>query len=111
MRVKSELERLAPEATIGRLQRYVAADRTDWEALRGGSRAELALGRKEDADRDFQACLAGRPDDPRVWRDYLGMLYDLGNQDAWAGSGEGSTLCGKRIRDLEIPRTTERENR
>jgi len=74
MRVKSELERLAPEATIGRLQRYVAADRTDWEALRALARAELALGRKEDADRDFQACLAGRPDDPRVWRDYLGML-------------------------------------
>ena len=36
MRVKSELERLAPEATIGRLQHYVAADRTDWEALRAG---------------------------------------------------------------------------
>ena len=34
MRVKSELERLAPEATIGQLERYVAADRTDWEALR-----------------------------------------------------------------------------
>ena len=47
------------------------------------ARAELALGREEDADRDFQACLAGRPDDPRVWRDYLSMLYDLGNQDAW----------------------------
>ena len=83
MRVKSELERLAPEATIGRLERYVAADRTDWEALRALACAELALGRKEDADRDFQACLAGRPDDPRVWRDYLSMLYDLGNQDAW----------------------------
>src|SRR5271166_3020651 len=83
MRVKSELEQLAPEATIGRLERYVAADRTDWEALRALARAELALGREEDADRDFQACLAGRPDDPRVWRDYLSMLYDLGNQDAW----------------------------
>ena len=83
MRVKSELERLAPEATIGQLERYVAADRTDWEALRTLARAKLALGRKEDADHDFQACLAGRPDDPRVWRDYLSMLYDLGNQDAW----------------------------
>jgi len=83
MRVKSELERLAPEATIGQIERYVAADPTDWEALRALARAELALGRKEDANRDFQACLARRPDDPRVWRDYLGMLYDMGDQDAW----------------------------
>jgi tetratricopeptide (TPR) repeat protein len=83
MRVKSELERLAPETTIGQIKRYVAADPTDWEALRALARAELALGREEDANRDFQACLAGRPDDPRVWRDYLGMLYDLGDQDAW----------------------------
>ena len=59
MRVRSELERLAPEATIGVLERYVAADPTDWEALRALAQAELALGRKEDADRDFQACLAG----------------------------------------------------
>jgi tetratricopeptide (TPR) repeat protein len=84
MRVKSELERLSPEATISQLERYVAADPTDWEARRALARAKLTLGRKEDADRDFRACLAGRPDDPRVWRDYLGMLYDLGDQNAWA---------------------------
>ena len=84
MHVKSELERLAPEVTIGKLERYVVADPTDWEARRALARAELAIGRKEDAHRDFQACLAGRPDDPRVWRDYLGMLYDLGDHDAWA---------------------------
>ncbi len=84
MRVKSELERLAPEATITQLERYVAADPTDWEALRALAQAELALGRREDADRDCQACLTARPDDSRAWRDYIRMLYDLGDQDTWA---------------------------
>jgi tetratricopeptide (TPR) repeat protein len=112
MRVKNELERLAPEATIGRLEHYVAADRTDWEALRALARAELALGRKEGADRDFQACLAGRPDDPRVWRDYLSMLYDLGNQDAWTALlAKVSPSTESESEILEIPRTPERENR
>ena len=83
MRVKSELERLAPEATVSQLERYVAADPTDWAALRALAQAELALGRKEAADRDFQICLARTPDDPRIWRDYLGMLYDLGNENDW----------------------------
>ncbi len=84
MRVKCELERLSPEATISQLERYAAADVTDWEARRALARAELALGRREDANRDFRACLVGRPDDPGVWRDYLGMLYNLGDQNAWA---------------------------
>jgi tetratricopeptide (TPR) repeat protein len=83
MRVRSELERLAPVATIRQLERYVAADPTDWQAFRALAQAERALGRREDASRDFQAGLAGCPDDPRFWRDYLGMLYDLGNQNAW----------------------------
>ncbi len=83
MRVRGELEQVAPEATIGQLEQYVAADPSDWEALRAKAGAEVALGRKEEADHDFQACLAGCPDDPRIWRDYLSMLYDMGNQDAW----------------------------
>lgn len=84
MRTRSELERLSPEATIGTLELYVSADPSDWEALRALARAELALNRKEDADRDFQACLKGDPDNPRVWRDYLRMLHDTGNQEALA---------------------------
>ena len=84
MRVRSELERLAPVATISILERYVAGDPTDWEALRALARAELALNRKEEAGRHFQACLEGDPNNPRVWRDYLGMLHDTGDQEALA---------------------------
>ena len=39
MRVRSELERLSPEASISTLKRYVAADPSDWEALRALARA------------------------------------------------------------------------
>ena len=81
MRLRSELERVAPAESIVLLQRYVAADPTDWEALRALARAELALGRRDEADRHFQACLKGQPENPRVWRDYLNMLNDQGDLD------------------------------
>ena len=84
MRVRSELERLAPEAAITPLERYVAADPGDWEALRALARAELALNRKEAAAKHFQACLKGDPENPKVWRDYLRMLHDTGDQEALA---------------------------
>jgi thioredoxin-like negative regulator of GroEL len=84
MRVRSELERVAPDETIGRLERYVAADPTDWQALRALAKAELALGRGAEAARHFQACLKGEPENPRVWADYLGMLYESGDLDAWS---------------------------
>jgi thioredoxin-like negative regulator of GroEL len=84
MRVRSELERIAPEETIGRLERYVAADPTDWQALRALAKAELALGRRADADRHFRACLEGDPENARAWCDYLGMLHSSGDMDAWA---------------------------
>ena len=82
MRLRSELERVAPAESIVLLKRYVAADPTDWEALRALARAELALGHRDEADRHFQACLKGEPDNPRVWRDYLNMLNDQGDLDA-----------------------------
>ena len=84
MRVRSELERLAPEVTIGIVKRYVAADPSDWEARRALARAELALNHKDEAEHHFQACLKGDPENPRVWRDYLSMLHDTGNQEALA---------------------------
>jgi tetratricopeptide (TPR) repeat protein len=83
MRIRSEMERIAPEVSIVQLERYIAADPTDWEALRALARAKLSLGRKEEADRHFQACIESRPDDPRGWRDYLTMLHDLGELEAW----------------------------
>ncbi|QEH35285.1 Tetratricopeptide repeat protein [Aquisphaera giovannonii] len=84
MRINSELERVAPAASLPILERYVAADPTDWEALRARARALAALNRKDEAARDFRACLAGRPGDARAWRDYLTMLYDSGDQEGWA---------------------------
>jgi tetratricopeptide (TPR) repeat protein len=83
MRVLSELERIAPAASINQLERYAAADPTDWEALRALARAEFALGRKEEAGRHFEMYSQAQPDNPRGWRDYLTMVHDLGDLDAW----------------------------
>jgi tetratricopeptide (TPR) repeat protein len=81
MRLRSELERVAPAEAVVRLERYVAADPADWEALRALARAELALGRREDAREHFEACLKAQPENPRLWRDYLNMLSDLGDSE------------------------------
>lgn len=83
MRIIGELERVAPSASIQRLEGYAAADPGDLEALRALAKAELALGRKEEARAHFEACLELRPDDPRSWRDYLAMLHDQGDLEAW----------------------------
>ncbi len=83
MRIRSELERVAPAETIKVLKKYLAADPDDYEALRAKARAELALGRRAEAVRDMESCLRARPDDPRAWRDYLGALQSLGEQEAF----------------------------
>ena len=83
MRIRCELERVAPTETLKVLRRYVAADPADFEARRAMARAELAVGQRSEALRDMEACLSGRPDDPRAWRDYLTMLQSLGEQDAF----------------------------
>jgi tetratricopeptide (TPR) repeat protein len=82
MRMRPELERVTPKESIAVLRRYVAAA-NDWEALRALARAELALGFHSEAVLHFQACLAGRPDDVRAWRDYLAMLLEQGDLDAF----------------------------
>jgi tetratricopeptide (TPR) repeat protein len=83
MRIRPELERVAPKQTIGLLERYIAAAADDCEALRALARAEQALGRPADAARHFQQCLKGWPDNARAWRDYLGMLLEQGDLDAF----------------------------
>lgn len=83
MRILYELERLAPTESVKLLRNYVSADREDWEARRALAKAELALGRRSEALRQLRDCLEARPDDPRVWRDYLNMLYSLGERDAY----------------------------
>jgi tetratricopeptide (TPR) repeat protein len=83
MRIQSELERIAPTESVKLLRRYVAADPADWEARRALANAELALGQRSEALRDLRDCLDARPEDPRVWRDYLTMLQSLGELDAF----------------------------
>ncbi|MGP0068161.1 MAG: tetratricopeptide repeat protein [Isosphaeraceae bacterium] len=83
MRMKCELERVAPAESIKLVRRYVAADPEDFEALRSLANTELALGLKAEAIRDMEECLRRRPEDPRAWRDYLTMLQSLGEMDAF----------------------------
>jgi len=83
MRMRSELERIAPKESIEVLRRYVAAAADDWEALRALARAEQALGRPVEAARHFQACLRGSPDNVRAWHGYLAMLLEQGDLDAF----------------------------
>jgi tetratricopeptide (TPR) repeat protein len=83
MRMRPELERVTPKETIGLLRRYTAAAVDDWEALRAVARAELALGDHAEAAHHFRNCLKGHPDDVRAWRDYLAMLLEQGDLDAF----------------------------
>ena len=83
MRMRPELERVSQKESIVVLTRYVNAAPDDWEALRALARAELAVGQHADSARHFEACLKGRPDDVRVWRDYLAMLLDQGEMESF----------------------------
>jgi tetratricopeptide (TPR) repeat protein len=83
MRMRPELERVAPKESIEIIRRYVAAAPDDWEARRALAQAEKALGRPAEAASQFQEILKGRPDDVRAWRDYLAMLLDQGDFDAF----------------------------
>jgi tetratricopeptide (TPR) repeat protein len=83
MRMRSELERVSQKESIGLLRRYLAAAPDDWEARRALARAELATGNHAAAAEHFQACLKGRPDDVRGWRDYATMLLEQGDLDAF----------------------------
>jgi tetratricopeptide (TPR) repeat protein len=83
MRLRAELERIAPKESIAVLRKYAAADPKDWEAREAVARAEMLLGRHSEAARAFQDCIAGRPDNVRAWRDYLTMLLDNGELDTF----------------------------
>ena len=83
MRIRSAQERISPVENAKVLRRYVAADSSDHEALRGLANAERAISQGADALRHMEECLRARPEDPRVWRDYLTMLQSLGEQDAF----------------------------
>ena len=83
-RMRSELERVAPAEAAPLLRKYLAADPTDHEARRALARAlhSPEVGRRDEARALIDACLKDRPDDPRVWRDYLAMISESGDRDA-----------------------------
>ncbi len=88
MRVRSEVERVAPGQRREAVARYVAADPKDIEALRALANAELALQRREEAIQHMKECLQIRPDDPRVWRDYLAILQATGDREGFRAAME-----------------------
>jgi len=81
MRMRTELERIAPASSVVKLRRYVAAAPEDWEARRALALAEHATGHEPEATRLLLDCLESRPDDPRGWRDYLRLLHEQGDAD------------------------------
>ncbi len=81
-RVRLELERIDHDEALGRLREYVAADPEDHEARRALALEEHATGDEASADRDLEACLRNRPDDPLAWRARLEILNDRGDVEA-----------------------------
>jgi tetratricopeptide (TPR) repeat protein len=84
MYLRTEVERIDPASVVEKLRRYVAADPEDFEARRALAKAEQALGRPAEATAQIQACLAARPDDLEVWRDWLAILQERGDTAALA---------------------------
>jgi tetratricopeptide (TPR) repeat protein len=84
MSLRSYLERSSPQASIGVLRRYVAADPTDGKARRALALQAQALGLTEEADRNIQICLKTAPKDPLVWRDWLEILDKRGDSEGLA---------------------------
>ena len=76
------------------MRKYIAADPTDWEARRAWRGPSCMLGRNTEAAREFQACMKGRPDDVRAWRDYLTMLLDQGDLDTFLDSAGPAASIG-----------------
>ncbi len=81
MRIRTELDRLLPAVATAKIEKYLAADPTDWEARRGLARAHMALNHPEEAKRHLATCIEERPEDPHGWADYLDLLHDTGDLD------------------------------
>jgi tetratricopeptide (TPR) repeat protein len=110
MRIRPELERVAPSESIAILRRYVAAAADDWEAIRALARAEQALGNPEDAARLFQMCLQGNPENVRAWHDNLSMLLEHGDQDAFLALLEKAPKDAEREPDTWMFRSVASEH-
>ena len=82
MRLRAELERIDHQEAVAKLRDYVAADPEYWDARRALAIEEHAIRDEAAADRDLEACLRARPDDPLAWRARLEILNERGDVDA-----------------------------
>ncbi len=80
-RMRPELERVSHLEARTHLIRYLAADPDDIEARRALAKAELALGHRPEAEAQFLECRKRDPEQVRVWRDFLTMLLEQGDQE------------------------------
>jgi tetratricopeptide (TPR) repeat protein len=81
LRLRTELERIAPVVAAAKMEGYLAADPGDWEARLGLAKARLALNHPEEARRHLEVCLQERPRDARGWAAYLELLNTSGDLD------------------------------
>jgi tetratricopeptide (TPR) repeat protein len=88
LRLRTEVERIAPGTRVDRLRRYVAADPGDWQSRRGLAGAELAMGHEAEATRQIRACLEARPDHLPTWCDWLEILERRGDMAGLASALE-----------------------
>lgn len=88
MRMRLELERIAPKATAQDLRKFVAADPSDIESRRALAKAEQALGQSELAVNLMMECLTDNPQSPRVWGDWLTLLHERGELERLAAELE-----------------------
>jgi tetratricopeptide (TPR) repeat protein len=86
MRIRTEMERIAPASSVIVLRRFVAADPLDWEARLALGRAEGAIGRPDEAMKLVKDCLDERPQELRAWREWLALLFAQGNLPALASA-------------------------
>lgn len=82
MRLRVELDRLAPQVTASDLNAYVEADPDDWRSRLALARAVEALGDRAGAESHWSRLLADRPHDPIVLRERCRTLRERGDLDA-----------------------------
>ena len=81
MRLRTELERIAPVVAAAKMEGYLAADPGDWEARLGLAKAQSAMNHPEEARHHLEVCLQQRPEDARCWAAYLDLLNTSGDLD------------------------------
>ncbi len=111
MRIHGELERPAPAATLPRLRQFVSADPDDWEAARALARAEYSAGNYAFAATLLAERLKERPDEPRLWHDWLWLLHQSGDKAELLAAAESAPAAAESLADVWNYRGQARLNR